>query len=227
MKRFRMKKLSVILLAAAMGLSLALCSCDEKENGGENLPNVGGWTTPESCAVTSDSKAALEKATEQMTGGTYKPVALLGSQVVAGTNYRLLCEFTPATKDAVASYAIVTVYEDLEGNAEITEILNSEAQVKVTDEVIDGGWAAPETPDLTDDSTQALADASEGVVGASYEPVVLLGTQVVAGTNYCMLCEITPVAENAESHYAVVVVYMGADGTTDILETFDFTPTAG
>ena len=59
-----MKKPSAILLAAAMGLSPALCSCNEKEkNGGENQPDVGGWTTPESCAVTSDSKAALEKAT--------------------------------------------------------------------------------------------------------------------------------------------------------------------
>ncbi len=222
-----MKKLLALLLVAAVGVAIVLCSCDEKEKTakGDNKI-VGGWMSPDSPVVTQEVKTALKNATAQMTGGTYTPVAYLGSQVVAGTNHRILCEFTPAVKDAEATYAIVTVYEDLEGKAEITEILGSEAKVNVTDVVIDGGWVAPETPELTKEAVNALKAASEHVVGAAYAPVVLLGTQVVAGTNYCLLCEVTPVTENAESHYAVVIVYEGADGNTSVLETYDFTADA-
>ena len=92
----------------------------------------------------------------------------------------------------------------------------------VKEEVIDGGWFAPETSKLSKEVLDVLKKASANVAGAVYTPVVLLGTQVVAGFNYSMLCEITPVTENPESHYAIVVVNQSADGTTSILETYDF-----
>ena len=60
---------------------------------------------------------------EGFTGVGYVPVALLSTQLVAGMNYRYLCEATTVVPDAETSYAIVTVYQDLEGNAEVTEIV--------------------------------------------------------------------------------------------------------
>ena len=226
-----MKKLLALILAALLGASLAFCltSCDDEEKtdnvkSGDEI--VGGWSSPDSVKLTDEATNALKKATEKLAGGTYEPIALLGTQVVAGTNYRLLCTFTPATEGADASYTIVTVYEDLEGNAEITEILNSDAKVNVTAEVIDGGWVAPETPDVTEEAGKALQAAVSQMVGAQYNPLALMGTQVVAGTNYCLLCEITPVVENPESHYSVVTVYQGADGTTSVVETLDFSAQA-
>lgn len=226
-----MKKLLALILAALLGASLAFCltSCDDEEktdNGKSGDEIVGGWSSPDSVKLTDEATNALKKATEKLAGGTYEPIALLGTQVVAGTNYRLLCTFTPATEGADASYTIVTVYEDLEGNAEITEILNSDAKVNVTAEVIDGGWVAPETPDVTEEAGKALQAAVSQMVGAQYNPLALIGTQVVAGTNYCLLCEITPVVENPESHYSVVTVYQGADGTTSVVETLDFSAQA-
>lgn len=226
-----MKKLLALILAALLGASLAFCltSCDDEEktdNGKSGDEIVGGWSSPDSVKLTDEATNALKKATEKLAGGTYEPIALLGTQVVAGTNYRLLCTFTPATEGADASYTIVTVYEDLEGNAEITEILNSDAKVNVTAEVIDGGWVAPETPDVTEEAGKALQAAVSQMVGAQYNPLALMGTQVVAGTNYCLLCEITPVVENPESHYSVVTVYQGADGTTSVVETLDFSAQA-
>ena len=226
-----MKKLLALILAALLGASLAFCltSCDDEEktdNGKSGDEIVGGWSSPDSVKLTDEATNALKKATEKLAGGTYEPIALLGTQVVAGTNYRLLCTFTPATEGADASYTIVTVYEDLEGNAEITEILNSNAKVNVTAEVIDGGWVAPETPDVTEEAGKALQAAVSQMVGAQYNPLALMGTQVVAGTNYCLLCEITPVVENPESHYSVVTVYQGADGTTSVVETLDFSAQA-
>ena len=46
-------------------------------------------------------------------------IFLLATQVVAGRNYRLLCKATVVSPDAASTYAIVTVYADLEGGAEI------------------------------------------------------------------------------------------------------------
>ena len=42
----------------------------------------------------------------------------LGTQVVAGTNYKLLCK---GVKSGKAFVCIATVYADLDGNAEITD----------------------------------------------------------------------------------------------------------
>ena len=51
--------------------------------------------------------------------GLYVPVALLSTQTVAGTNYRILCEATTVYPGAEMHYAVVNVYESLEGNANI------------------------------------------------------------------------------------------------------------
>lgn len=37
-------------------------------------------------------------------------------------NYRLLCRVTPVVPDAEGAFCLVTVYQDLDGNAEITEV---------------------------------------------------------------------------------------------------------
>lgn len=218
-----MKKLFTLLLAALIGMSLTACGSGSSEKTDSDTPEiVGGWTSPDSLAITDEVKTVLEKATSGLVGAGYEPVAYLGSQVVAGINHRILCKVTPVTKDPEATYAIVTVYEALDGSAEITEVLNSEAKVYVSDAGMDGGWTAPETPAVTEDARKALTGATSELEGAQYNPVALLGTQLVAGTNYCLLCEITPVVPNAESHYAVVIVYDGVDGTTSITDTFDF-----
>ena len=85
---------------------------------------AGGWTVPDQAgaALPKDAQAAFEKAVKDFTGNDLTPLALLGTQPVAGTNYAILCRSSLVTKDPVSSIQIVTVYEDPEGNAEITNI---------------------------------------------------------------------------------------------------------
>ena len=70
-------------------------------------------------AVGICQEAAFNKATEGFVGVDYVPVALLSTQTVAGTNYRILCEATTVYPGAEMHYAVVDVYESLEGNANI------------------------------------------------------------------------------------------------------------
>ena len=84
--------------------------------------SVGSWTNADSIEITDDIKAVVDEATETLTGATYVPVAYMGSQVVAGTNHAIFCKVVPSTAggNSDAAFAIVYIYEDLEGNCEIT-----------------------------------------------------------------------------------------------------------
>ena len=59
----------------------------------------GGWTVSKASYsfLTSGQKKIFNKAVKGLTGVTYKPVALLAKQVVAGTNYVFLCQGTTVT----------------------------------------------------------------------------------------------------------------------------------
>lgn len=74
---------------------------------------VGTW---------QEATAAFNEATEGFVGVDYVPVALLSTQTVAGTNYRILCEATTVYPGAEMHYAVVNVYESLEGNANIISV---------------------------------------------------------------------------------------------------------
>ena len=84
-------------------------------------------------------------------------------------------------------------------------------------EAIPGGWMITTDAQVTEEARQALDQALEGFVGSKIEPVALLGTQVVAGMNYCLLCRITPDAPNAAPDYDLVYVYQALDGTAELL----------
>lgn len=87
-------------------------------------PMAGGWENVphEAAELPADAQAAFDKALEGLVGAEYLPVALLSTQVVAGMNYCILCQIAPVVLDAATSWALVYIYADLEGNAEITNV---------------------------------------------------------------------------------------------------------
>ncbi len=186
------------------------------------IPIDGGWQEVESPVVTDVVDTAFKKAQEGKDGVTFTPVALVETQVVAGMNYKALCKKWTSAADSKEKYAMCTVYADLEGNAQITAVENSEAEVHSTGENISGGWYEPETPEVTTDAKAALEKAVNGLVGAEYKPVALLEKQVVAGTNYCMLCKVTSVTIQPASSYKIVEVYADLEGNAKITQVYDF-----
>lgn len=81
-----------------------------------------------------------------------------------------------------------------------------------------GGWAAAADPAVTEEARAAFDKAMEELVGVNYEPVALLGTQVVAGTNYCLLCKGTTVTLEPRTFYALIYINAAPDGEAQILE---------
>lgn len=112
----RMKKLFALILSLA--LILASAACAETADG----PVTGGWAAAADPTVTDEVKALLEKGLEGLLGVTYEPVLYLGSQVVAGRNHAILCKASVVTLNAIPTWKIVFLYEDLEGNVSILNI---------------------------------------------------------------------------------------------------------
>ena len=89
----------------------------------------------------------------------------------------------------------------------------------LAEEPILGGWSAyTDNPtEIPTEALDALNAALDGLEGCVYKPIALLGTQIVAGTNYCFLCETTVVVPDAQPGYALVYVFDGLEGEHELL----------
>ena len=225
------KKVAAFALTGTMILSLAACGStkdskteDSYSAQAESTQDVkdnslGGWEVNKgklSLKENAEAKAAFEKATEGLTGYEYEPIALLGTQIVSGTNYSILARGKSVVPDAEPSYEIITIYEDLEGNAEIhgeKALVGGEGKEAV------GAFTANDGEyDFSKNAeVKAIFDkAFDGFVGASYEAVAYLGSQVVAGTNYLAMFRKTPTFPDAEPSFVLVTVYEDLKGNTEV-----------
>ena len=114
-----MKKMIALLLTLMLSLSLLVPVFAE-----ETEPVAGGWTASaeDPTLIPEAALEAFNKATEELVGCDYEPIALLGSQVVAGTNYCLLCKCTVVTPDAPVSYVLMYIYSGVDGTNEVLDI---------------------------------------------------------------------------------------------------------
>lgn len=106
-----------------------------------------------------------------------------------------------------------------------TERMSKEAWMETTDAepMMTGGWEniPHEAAELPPDAQAAFDKAVQGLVGAQYVPVALLSTQVVAGMNYCILCQITPVVPNAAPAWALVYIYADLNGNAEMTNVYE------
>ena len=113
-----MKKFVSLLVLAALLLSSFIIPAFAEE------PLLGVWyaNVDHPTEIPQDVLDAFQAATESTTDYVYKPIALLGSQVVAGMNYCLLCETTLAVPDTQPCFALVYFYDGVNGEKEILNV---------------------------------------------------------------------------------------------------------
>ncbi|MBO4649574.1 MAG: hypothetical protein J5653_00080 [Clostridiales bacterium] len=184
------------------------------------IGQVGGWDgNVENIDLNQNekAKAAFEKATSELTGMVFEGIYLLGTQVVAGTNYCILARGTATVPDAIPGYYLVYVYEDLQGGAEVLKI---DALLEADGEV-DGGWGV-NTGDPTFENNVEVKDAfakalaNMVIAGGEMEPIAYLGSQVVGGYNYLVLCRVRAVVEDPSVELALVTIYVDPEGNASI-----------
>ncbi|MBR4628591.1 MAG: hypothetical protein IKO47_13030 [Ruminococcus sp.] len=180
---------------------------------------AGGWAAVSgdtSLSANKNAKAAFDKATGALAGMGFEPLAVLGTQVVAGTNYCILCRGRATVPGAEPCIELVYIYEDLKGNAEITG-----SKTIIGSESLDGGWSANSgDTDIAKnaDVKKAFEKVTDTLTGLSLEPTAYLGSQVVAGSNYLILCKATAAVPNAVPEFRLVTVYADLEGGAEMTD---------
>ena len=235
-----MKKHISILSVAALAAAMILTGCTkpaepeevkepettETETQTETL--LGGWQpyTEYVELIGEEEKNIFTKATEGLVGVKYSPVQVIATQLVSGTNYAYLAAAENVSAAADKGFAIVTVYADLNGNAEVTAINRLDiTDMKVKDNADDanllGGWEVTDigkVAGISAEGENAFSKALEGFTGVSLKPIVLLGTQVVSGTNYMFLSRGATVTAEPAMNLYVTTVYEDTTGKCTITD---------
>ena len=85
-----------------------------------------------------------------------------------------------------------------------------------------GGWEAAADPTVTAELKALFDKGVEGLVGVNYVPLVYLGSQVVAGTNYAFLCQASMVVPDPVPEWAIVYLYRDLQGEISVLDITGF-----
>lgn len=214
-------KIVQLMIAALLLVCMTACGAQTEPESTSDAPVSGGWTltAPEAVVLPETVKDAFSQAAVGDNAGLI-PVAFVGEQTVEGKNYMLLC-----AEDG--GYRMIVIYQDLQGKAELTQskdfVLTDYTQGKSTTpgEALVGGWAVPDSLTvlpLPENAQTAFDKALGEFTGSNIEPMALLGTQVVAGTNYAILCRVTPVVPDAVSTVQVVTVYADLQGNAEFTD---------
>ena len=214
-----MKKMNKVFILVLIAI-VFITGCEKKKEK-EKEKDTSNWDTSEKevNAVLSDEASEVFEKTGNT---TLTPIALLGKQVVAGTNYMYLCQ------DDEDEYKVVIVYKDLEDKVTITNTsdfnvsryANENITYKNNDSV--GSWYTEiptEKAKLSSKVEKIFNDAASKKEGIAYTPIALLGTQVVAGTNYALLAY--GVADDANNNTGVylLTLYEDLSGIDEIVSS--------
>lgn len=90
-----------------------------------------------------------------------------------------------------------------------------------TPEIV-GGWTGFNFH-ISPEALKVFETALHGFVGVHFKPLAA-ATQVVAGTNYCFLCEAAPVYPRATHYAAKVYIYQPLEGHPHITQIIKDTP---
>ena len=213
-----MKKIFKLFLVLIMVISLTACGNASSTVETEEL--AGGWTLKSDYSTTNiseEEQTMFEDAMNTYTGMLFEPIALIGTQIVSGTNYMFLCKGITVTSEPKSSLKVVIVYKDLEGTAKITKVSDFDVTNYVNQENdnssnvnLSGGWTTnvANYKNVLSDSDKTMFDnATIELTGVGYEPISVVATQVVAGTNYAVLAYGTTVTSDPITSVYMLTIY--------------------
>ena len=201
----------------------------KKEDKKEEQVLVGGWETllaSQDNNLTEDEVNIFNDAKATYTELNLDLVALLGKQVVAGTNYMYLAKGYKNGESDKAKYKVVIVYHDLESKKTITKVSDFDyteyvnKRIDATNEQLSGGWTVESTGRaytlFEDGEDNYFNKATSTLAGMSFKPVAVLGKQLVAGTNYAVLCFGTATVPDAQEGIYILTIYEDLQGNAEM-----------
>ena len=91
---------------------------------GGKIMILGGWNLDEvkGCNLPQKVQSAFTAVTGEMTGADYEPIAYLGSQIVNGTNYRIIAIQRLVVPNSQPRIVKMIIHEELDGSARLESV---------------------------------------------------------------------------------------------------------
>ena len=152
----------------------------------------------------------------------YEPIALLGTQVVSGTNYLYLCKSTWTDYQENVSFVLLQIYQDLSGKSEVmgSAILfpTEESREEGEDYIDNTGSYLPENiPAIQNAFNEAVKD-NENV---SYIPLAYIGKHTQEGKpeEDAIFIAKKSKGKDAKTSYELLYIGSGKGGKAKLVKT--------
>ncbi len=85
---------------------------------------LGGWNLDEvkGCNLPQKAQSAFTAVTGDLVGADYEPIAYLGSQIVNGTNYRIIAIQRLVIPNSQPRIVKMIIHEELDGTVRLQSI---------------------------------------------------------------------------------------------------------
>lgn len=202
----------------------------EKEQAKNNTdaPLVGAYNTnlvSFSLKDTPDAMSAFEAAFPKGYNYThYEPIALLGTQVVSGTNYLYLCKSTWTDYQENASFVLLQIYQDLSGKS---EVMGSAILFPTEESEEDGEDYSYNTGSYLPENIPAIQNAFKEAVpdneSAYYIPLAYIGKHTQEGKpeEDVIFTAKDPRGTDTKISYELLYIGKDKDGKAKLVKTED------
>ena len=202
----------------------------EKEQAENNsdAPLVGAYNTNLVSFSLKDNPDAMNAFEAAFPNGYnythYEPIALLGTQVVSGTNYLYLCKSTWTDYQENVSFVLLQIYQDLSGKSQVvgSAILfpTEESREEGEDYIDNTGSYLPENiPAIQNAFKEAVPD-NENV---SYIPLAYIGKHTQEGKpeEDVIFTAKKSKGKDAKTNYELLYIGSGKGGKAKLVKTED------
>ena len=154
----------------------------------------------------------------------YEPIALLGTQVVSGTNYLYLCKSTWTDYQENVSFVLLQIYQDLSGKSEVmgSAILfpTEESREEGEDYIDNTGSYLPENIPAIQN---AFKEAVPNDENASYIPLAYIGKHTQEGKpeEDVIFTAKKSKGKDAKTNYELLYIVKDKDGKAKLVKTED------
>ena len=201
----------------------------EKEKAENNFDSlVGAYNTNLVSFSIKDNPDAMNAFEAAFPNGYnythYEPIALLGTQIVSGTNYLYLCKSTWTDYQENVSFVLLQIYQDLSGKSEVmgSAILfpTEESREEGEDYIDNTGSYLPENiPAIQNIFKEAVPDNES----AYYIPLAYIGKHTQEGKPEEDVIFTAKKSKGKDAKTSYVLLYIGKDkgGKAKLVKTED------
>ena len=200
----------------------------EKEQAENNsdAPLVGAYNTNLVSFSLKDNPDAMNAFEAAFPNGYnythYEPIALLGTQVVSGTNYLYLCKSTWTDYQENVSFVLLQIYQDLSGKSEVmgSAILfpTEESREEGEDYIDNTGSFLPENIPAIQNAFEEAVPDDENV---SYIPLAYIGKHSQEGKSEedVIFTAKKSKGKDAKTSYVLLYIGSGKGGKAKLVKT--------